>query len=151
MTDRKTWDAFIARCLKPFAFGKRHIAWADPKLTLVSGDTIINSACGADEILEAPQGTSWVFGNPNWEEWLTRHLVPTMCHDLGGSVTAHFRGAYACKEGSRIEVPKIEGLGTLMIYLPSESEGGAISLSFDEQEPITFGTASPNELRTIVW
>ncbi len=80
-----------------------------------------------------------------------RDLVPTMCHDLGGAVKAHFMGALACKEGSRIDVPKIGGLGTLIIYLPSGCEGGAISLSFDEQEPITFETASPIELRTIVW
>lgn len=76
--------------------------------------------------------------------------MPTVYDDLGGAVKAHFLGAFACRQGSKIDVPKVEGLGTLIIYLPSECEG-AINLSFDEWEPITFETASPNELRTIVW
>lgn len=80
-----------------------------------------------------------------------RDLLPTMCHDLGGAVKAHFMGAFACKEGSKIDIPKIEGLGAFLIYLPSECEGGAISLSFDERKPIIFETALPNELSTIVW
>ena len=99
-------DDLIKRHSKPFAFGHRYVAWADPKLTLLSGETIVNSSCGAKDILEAPEGASWIFGNPNWETWLTRGLVTTVYHDLGGAVKAHFVGAFACKEGSKNRLPQ---------------------------------------------
>ncbi len=92
----------------------------------MGGDANVNFSCGAKEILEAPPGASWVFGNPKWETWLMRDLMPTVCDDLGGAVKAHFLGAFACKQGSKIDVPKIEGLGTLIIYLPSECDQSVV-------------------------
>lgn len=55
------------RCPKPSAFSHRYVAWTDPKLTLVSGNTNVNSSGGAKDILEVPEGASWIFGNPDWE------------------------------------------------------------------------------------
>jgi hypothetical protein len=136
---------------KPFAHEFRSIALGCPELILRIDDRVVNSSCRVEDILNAPQGASYEFGNPRWQKWLEKELMPTMFKASGGLVKADFLGPIARIPGSKTELPKDEGLGMLAIFLPSECKGGTVKLMFDEREPIELQTTSPDELIAISW